>query len=162
MAVREEGMAEIVFSDVGEERLVTVKKFDTAVDFPALAETNPTERMWIEYGVGGPVGEDEYIKLYLTTAATDNVVYSDSKISIPISRYNITLKTISSAVLTAADFDVLKDAGATGVTCTASVRTYLGKYKVGAKQVVKLGNFASKDSLDKANARILIVPYDDT
>jgi len=119
MAVREEGMAEIVFSDAGEERLVTVKKFDTAVDFPALAETNPTERMWIEYGVGGPVGEDEYIKLYLTTAATDNVVYSDSKISIPISRYNITLKTISSAVLTAADFDVLKDAGATGVTCTS-------------------------------------------
>jgi len=39
MAVREEGMAEIVFSDAGEERLVTVKKFDTAVDFPALAET---------------------------------------------------------------------------------------------------------------------------
>lgn len=106
--------------------------------------------------------EDEYVKVYFTSVATDNVVAAKSLISIPVTTQNQTTGSISSGVLTAPDFDVWNDAGATGVPCTAGVRTYLGKYKVKAKQILKLGNYTAKDSLDKGNGRILMVPYDDT
>jgi hypothetical protein len=161
-AAREEGIIEIVLSDAGEEINTTVKKYNTAVDFPPACETTPSERPWLEYGIGRAVNEDEYVKLYFTPVATDNVVASASKISIPITTQNLTTGSVSSGVLTADDFDVLQEAGATGVPCTAGVRTYLGKYKVKAKQVLKLGNYTAKDSLDKANGRILCVVYDDT
>lgn len=161
-AGREEGIIEIVTSDAGEEILTSVKKYNTAVDFPALTETNPTERPWLEYAIGGQLEEDEYVKLYFTPVATDNVVAADSKVNIPITKQNLKTGSISSAVLTAEDFDDWLAAGATGIPCTAAKRTYLGKYKVGAKQVIKLGNYTGKDSLDKSNARVLAVLYDDT
>lgn len=161
-AAREEGILEIVISDAGEEISRTVKKYNTAVDFPSICETNPTERPYLEYGIGDAVGEDEYVKLYFTPVATDSVVAGVSKISIPVTTQNLKTKSISSGVLTAANFDVLAAAGATGVPCTAGVRTYLGKSKVGAQQVLKLGNYTVKDGLDKSNGRILTVLYDDT
>lgn len=159
---REEGNFEIVLADAGEEILTSVKTYNTAVDFPALTETNPTERPWLEYGIGGKLDEDEYVKLYFTSVATDNICYADSKINIPVTRQNLKTGSISSQVLTAKDFDDWLAAGATGIPCTAGKRTYLGKYKIGAKQVVKLGNYTGKDSLDKSNARVLMVAYDDT
>jgi len=162
VAAREEGIIEIVLADAGEEIQTSVKRYNTAVDFVALTETNPTERPWLEYGIGRAMNEDEYIKLYITTVATDNVVYSSSKISIPCTKQNLTTGSISSMVLTAGDFDTWAAATTTGIPCTAGVRTYLGKYKVPAKQVIKLGNYTAKDSLDKNNGRILMVPYDDT
>jgi len=161
-SAREEAYLELVFSDAGEEINKRVQAYDSAVDFPALAESTPSERPWVPYGIGGIVNEDEYIKLYATCVATDNVRYDVSKISIPVTVQNLTTGTVSSKTLTARDFDVLLAAGATGVPCTAGVRTYLGKFKVGAKLAYKLGNYTSKDSLDKANGRILMVLYDDT
>jgi hypothetical protein len=162
VAVREEGLFEIVLSDAGDEINTTVKIYNTAVDFPALTETNPSERPFLEYGIGRAVTEDEKIKLYFTSAATDNVVYSDSKVSIPVTKKNLSTGSISSGVLTPADFDVWQAAGSTGVACTAGVRTYLGEYVVGAKRVIKLGNYTVAKGLDKSNGRILAVPYDDT
>lgn len=161
-AAREEGIIEIVLADAGEEINTTVKTYSTAVDFPALTETNPSERPWLEYGIGRAVNEDEYIKLFFTSAATDNVPYAVSKISIPITKQNLTTGSVSSGTLTAANFDDWKDAAGTGVTCTAGVRTFMGKYKVPAKTIVKLGNYTVKDALDKLNGKILMVPYDDT
>ena len=161
-AAREEGILEIVLSDAGEEINKTVKKYNTAVDFPTLAESTPSERPWLEYGIGGAVGEDEYVKLYFTPNATDNVVAASSKINIPITTQNLKTKSVSSGVLTASDFDVLSAAGATGVVCTVGVRTYLGKKKVGAQQVLKLGNYTAASNMDKGNGRILCVLYDDT
>lgn len=162
VALREEGILEIVLSDAGEEIQTTVKKYDTAVDFPSVCESTPSERPWLEYGIGRAVNEDEYIKLYFTPKESDNVVAPDSKISIPITSQNLTTGSVSSGVLTASDFDVFQAAGTTGINATAGTRTYLGKYKVKAKQIVKLGNYTAKDSLDKANGRILAVLYDDT
>jgi hypothetical protein len=159
---REEGIIEIVLSDAGEEINTTVKKYNTVVDFPDASVTTPSERPWLEYGIGRAVNEDEYVKVYFTSAVTDNVVAANSLISIPVTTQNQTTGSISSGVLTAPDFDVWNDAGATGVPCTAGVRTYLGKYRVKAKQILKLGNYTAKDSLDKGNGRILMVPYDDT
>lgn len=161
-AAREEGIIEIVLSDAGEEINTTVKKYNTAVDFVPACETTPTERPWLEYGIGRAVNEDEYVKLYFTPVATDNVVAASSKISIPITTQNLTTGSVSSGALTPSDFDVFQAAGATGVPCTAGVRTYLGKYKVKAKQILKLGNYTAKDALDKGNGRILCVVYDDT
>jgi len=162
MAEREEGIFEIVISDAGEEINTTIKKYDTAVDFPALAVTTPSERPWLEYGIGRAANEDEYVKLFFTSVATDNVTYDDSIVSIPVTTQNLTTGSISTGSLTAKDFDTWLAAGTTGVVCTAGVRTYLGKYKVKAKQVLKLGNYTCKDSLDKANGRILMVAMDDT
>ena len=162
VAVREEGQIEIVLSDAGEEINTTVKKYSTSVDFPALAETTPSERPWLEYGIGRAVNEDEYVKLFFTSTATDNVPYAVSKISIPITKQNLTTGSISSGVLTAGDFDDWKTASTTGVVCTAGVRTFMGKYKVPAKTILKLGNYTVKESLDKSNGRVLLVPYDDT
>lgn len=159
---REEGILEIVLTDAGEEIQTSVKKYDTAVDFPSAAESTPSERPWLEYGIGRAVNEDEYVKLYFTPVATDNVVYSSSKISIPVTTQNLTTGSVSSGVLTAKDFDDWLTASTTGIPCTAGVRTYLGKYKVKAKQVLKLGNYTADKSLDKANGRILCVVYDDT
>ena len=161
-AEREEGYIELVLTDAGEEIQTSVKGYDTAVDFPAVAETTPSERPWLEYGLGGAVLEDEFIKLYVTTAATDNIVAANCKISVPVTSQNLTTGSVSSRVLTANDFDELLAAGATGIPCTAGVRTYLGKRKVGAKQVVKLGNYTAKNNLDKSNGRVLMVVYDDT
>jgi len=162
MAAREEGIIEIVLADAGEEINTTVKKYNTAVDFPATAVTTPSERPWLEYGIGRAVNEDEYVKLYFTAAASDSIVADDSLISIPITTLNQTTNNVSSGVLTANDFDVWEDADSTGVSCTAGIRTYLGKYRVRAKQVLKLGNYTADKSLDKGNGRILLVPYDDT
>lgn len=159
---REEGILEIVLSDAGEEINTTVKKYNTAVDFPALAETNPSERPFLEYGIGRAVNEDEYVKVFFTPVATDNVVAGNSKVSIPVTTQNLTTGNISSGVLTATDFDDWLAASTTGVPCTAGVRTYLGKYKVKAKQILKLGNYTVQTGLDKSNGRILAVVYDDT
>jgi hypothetical protein len=161
-AEREEGIIEIVLSDAGEEINTTVKKYNTAVDFPATTETTPSERPWLEYGIGRAVNEDEYVKVYFTSAASDNIVADVSKVSIPITTQNLTTGSVSSGVLTANDFDVWSNAGSTGVSCTAGERKYLGKHKVPAKQVLKLGNYTAKDNLDKLNGKILVVPYDDT
>jgi hypothetical protein len=161
-SAREEGIVEIVLADAGEEINTRVKKYNTSVDFPAAAVTTPSERPFLEYGIGRAVNEDEYVKLYFTSKATDAVVGADSHISIPVTTMNLTTESISSGVLTDEDFDVLNDAGAAGVTCTAGVRTYLGKYRVPSKTILKLGNYTSKDSLDKSNGRVLIVLYDDT
>jgi len=161
-AAREEGIFEIVLADAGEEVLTSVKKYNTATVFPALTETNPTERPWLEYEIGGQRDEDEFVKLYFTSVSTDNVVYSDSKVEIPVTTQNLKTGSISAGVLTPADFDDWLAAGATGITCTAAKRTYLGKYQVKAKQILKLGNYTGRDSLDKNNARILMVAYDDT
>jgi hypothetical protein len=161
-AAREEGIIEIVLSDAGEEINTTVKKYNTAVDFPTSAETTPSERPWLEYGIGRAVNEDEYVKLYFIPAQTDNIVADVSKVNIPITTQNLTTGSISSGVLTAKDFDLWAAAGSTGIPCTAGERRYLGKYKVPAKQVLKLGNYTARDSLDKLNGKILIVPYDDT
>lgn len=162
VAVREEGIIEIVLSDAGEEINTTVKKYNTAVDFPAASVTTPSERPWLEYGIGRAVNEDEYVKVFFTSASTDNVVAASSLVSIPVTTQNLTTGSISSGVLTAEDFDHWLAASTTGVTCTAGVRTYLGKYRVKAKQILKLGNYTAKDSLDKGNGRVLMVPYDDT
>jgi len=162
MAIREEGIMEIVLSDAVEEISRSVRKYNTATQFPALTETNPSERPYLEYGVGGPVEEDEYVKLFITTVATDNLVASVSKIEIPYTRQNLKTGSISSGVLTGTDFDDWNAASSTGLPCTANVRTYLGKYKVGAKQILKLGNYTVKGELDKSNGRLLLVPYDDT
>lgn len=162
VAAREEGQIEIVLSDAGEEINTTVKKYSSSVDFPPLAETTPSERPWLEYGIGRAVNEDEYVKLFFTSAATDNVPYAVSKISIPITKQNLTTGSVSSGVLTAEDFDEWKTASTTGIVCTAGVRTFLGKYKVPAKTIIKLGNYTVKESLDKSNGRVLLVPYDDT
>jgi hypothetical protein len=161
-AAREEGIIEIVLSDAGDEINTTVKKFNTAVDFPDAAETTPSERPWLEYGIGRAVNEDEKVKLYFTSKATDNIVADDSKISIPVTFKNLTTGSISSSVLTANDFDDWDDAGSSGIAATAGKRTYLGEYVVGAKRVLKLGNYTAKSELDKGNGRILMVPYDDT
>jgi hypothetical protein len=161
-AAREEGIIEIVLSDAGEEINTTVKKYNTAVDFPPSAESTPSERPWLEYGIGRAVNEDEYVKLYFIPAQTDNIIADVSKVNIPITTQNLTTGSVSSGVLTAKDFDLWAAAGSTGIPCTAGERRYLGKYKVPAKQVLKLGNYTARDSLDKLNGKILIVPYDDT
>lgn len=162
MPAREEGIIEIVLSDAGEEINTTVKKYNTEVDFPPAAESTPTERPWLEYGIGRAVNEDEYIKLYFTPAASDNIVANVSKVNIPITTQNLTTGSVSSGVLTANDFDLWAAARDIGISCRAGERRYLGKYKVPAKQVVKLGNYTARDNLDKLNGKILIVPYDAT
>ena len=63
-AAREEGILEIVLSDAGEEINKTVKKYNTAVDFPALAETTPSERPWLEYGIGAAFATGKSSHLY--------------------------------------------------------------------------------------------------
>ena len=162
VAAREEGIFEIVLSDAGDEINTTVKKYNTAVDFPTSAETTPSERPWLEYGIGRPVGEDEKVKLYFTPVETDNIVAASSKVNIPITKKNETTGSISSGVITATDFDEWNDASSTGITATAGKRTYLGEFVVGAKQTIKLGNYTAKGELDKSNGRVLMVAYDDT
>lgn len=162
-AAREEGIFEIVISDANDQVQFTVKTIDTAVDMPPVAESTPTERPWIEYGIGGIVPEYGKIKLYFTPKATDNVVASSSKVSIPVTVQNLAVSggAVSSKVLTAESFDEWNDAGATGITATAGKRTYLGQYQLTAKLALKLGN-QSVTGLDKSNGRFLMVAYDDT
>jgi hypothetical protein len=162
VAVREEGIVELVLSDAGDEINTSVKKYNTAVDFPDIAESTPSERPYLEYGIGRVVNEDEKVKLYFTPVESDRVVAGNSKVSIPVTFKNLTTGSISSGVLTATDFDDWNDAGATGLDVTAGKRTYLGEYVVGAKRGLKLGNYTVKDGLDKSNGRILAVLYDDT
>lgn len=162
-AAREEGIFEIVLSDANDQISKTVKTVNTAVDFPALAETNPTERQWLEYGLGGPIPEFGKVKLYFTPVGTDNIVYSDSKVNIPVTLNNLAVEGgfVSSDVLTAGSFDDWLAAGATGIACTAGKRTYLGEFQLGAKLNMKLGN-RSVLGPDKNNGRLLMVAYDDT
>ena len=160
--VRVEGIVELVLSDAGDEINTSVKKYNTAVDFPGVTENTPSERPYLEYGIGRVVNEDEKVKLYFTPVVSGNVVAGNSKVSIPVTFKNLTTGSISSGVLTAADFDDWKDAGATGLVATAGKRTYLGEYVIGAKRALKLGNYTVKEGLDKSNGRILAVIYDDT
>jgi len=163
VAAREEGIFEIVLSDANRVNQWAVKKIDTSIQMPALAETNPSERPFLEYGLGRAVEGFEYVMLYFTSKATDSVVYSSSKIAIPVTVLNVSPQgnTVSSQVLGAGDFDDWKTAAATGITCTAGERRLLGKYMIGAKQILKLGD-RTATGLDKANGRLLMVAYDDT
>lgn len=162
-ALREEGLFEIVIADANRVTQEVVKKIDTEIQMPVLAETNPTERPFLEYALGRPITEDEHILLYFTSKATDNVVAGDSKIAIPITVLNISPagNKVSSEVLGGQDFDAWNAAAAVGTPCTAGKRTLLGEYTISAKQVVKLGD-RSATGLDKNNGRILLVAYDDT
>jgi len=163
VAAREEGTFEIVIGDANLVNQASVKTIVTSIQMPALAETNPSERPFLEYGLGREIQGFEYVLLYFTSAATDNVVAGSSKISIPVTKLNISVggNTVSSSVLGANDFDDWKTAAATGIACVAGERKLLGKYQVGARQSVKLGD-RSATGLDKANGRLLMVCYDDT
>jgi hypothetical protein len=163
VAAREEGLFEIVLADANRVNQWSVKSIDTAIQMPASAESTPTERPFLEYGLGRALEGFEYIMLYFTSKATDNVTYNDSKIAIPITVLNVSPQgnTVSSQVLSGADFDTWLAASDTGIACTAGERRLLGKYMVGAKQIVKLGD-KTATGLDKANARLLMVAYDDT
>lgn len=163
VAAREEGTFEIVLSDANRVNQWAVKKINTSIQMPILAETNPSERPFLEYGLGRAVEGFEYVMLYFTPVGTDNVVAGSSKINIPITVLNVSPQgnTVSSQVLGATDFDDWSDAGATGLACTAGERKLLGKYMVGAKQILKLGD-RTATGLDKANGRLLMVAYDDT
>lgn len=162
-AQREEGIIEIVLTDANMIKQEQVKVIDTAIQMPSACETTPTERQFLEYGLGRPVEGFEFVMLYFTPKSTDNVVAASSKIAIPVTILNVSPggNTVSSKVLGAADFDDWYTAGAPGIACTAGQRKLLGKYMVGAKQVLKLGD-QSAVGLDKANGRILTVVYDDT
>lgn len=162
-ALREEGIFEIVIADANLVTQEVVKKVNTAIQMPALAETNPTERPFLEYGLGRPIMEYEHIMLFFTPVASDSVVYSSSKINIPITVLNISPagNKVSSAVLGAENFDLWKDAGSTGLAVVAGERKLLGTYTVKSKQVIKLGD-RSALGLDKNNGRLLMVAYDDT
>lgn len=162
-AAREEGVFEIVLTDANRVNQWSVKSIDTAIQMPALAETNPTERPFLEYGLGRALEGFEYVMLYFTSKATDNVTYDDSKIAIPVTILNVSPQgnVVSSQVLGAKDFDDWYSAGSTGLPCTAGERRLLGKYQVGAKQILKLGD-RTATGLDKNNARLLMVAYDDT
>jgi len=160
---REEGIFEIVIADANRVTQEVVKRIDTEIQMPPLAESNPTERPFLEYGLGRPINEDEHILLYFTSKKTDNVVAPSSKIAIPITVLNISPagNKVSSDVLGPEDFDDWNEAGATGLPCTAGKRTLLGEFTISAKQVIKLGD-RSAQGLDKNNGRILMVAYDDT
>jgi len=160
---REEGIFEIVIADANRVTQEVVKRIDTAIQMPVLAETNPTERPFLEYGLGRAISEDEHVLLYFTSKETDNVVAPSSKIAIPITILNISPagNKVSSDVLGAEDFDDWNEAAATGLPCTAGKRTLLGEFTISAKQVIKLGD-RSAQGLDKNNGRILMVAYDDT
>lgn len=163
VAAREEGVFEIVIADANLVTQEVVKKVNTAIQMPPLAETHPTERPFLEYGLGRPIAEDEHIMLFFTPEASDNIVYGESKINIPITVLNISPSgnKVSSDVLGAGDFDLWKAAGTTGLAVVAGERKLLGTYTVSAKQVIKLGD-RSAQGLDKNNGRLLMVAYDDT
>lgn len=163
VAAREEGVFRIVLADANRVTKRGVKTVDTAIQMPALAETNPTERPFLEHGLGGELGPFEHIMLYFTPVATDNIVYSSSKIAIPITVLNVSPagNTISSDVLGAKDFDAWLAATTTGIACIAGEEKLLGEFTVGAKQKVKLGDRTAL-GVDKNNARLLMVAYDDT
>jgi len=163
VAAREEGLFEIVLADANRVNQWSVKTVDTAIQMPALAETNPSERPFLEYGLGRAVEGFEYVMLYFTPKASDSVVAGSSKVAIPVTVLNVSPQgnTVSSQVLGAGDFDDWSAAGAAGIACTAGERRLLGKYMIGAKQILKLGD-RTATGLDKANGRLLMVAYDDT
>jgi len=163
VTLREEGVFEIVIADANLVTQEVVKKINTAIQMPALAETNPTERPFLEYGLGRPILEDEHIMLFFTSVGSDSVVYGDSKINIPITVLNISPggNKVSSDVIGAKDFDLWFAATTTGIACVAAERKLLGTYTVSAKQIIKLGD-RSAQGQDKNNGRLLMVAYDDT
>lgn len=162
-AVREEGLFEIVISDPNDQVQQTALTVNTKVQMPALAETNPTERPFLPFGKGGVIPAFWKVKLFFTSAATDNVVGPSSSIHIPVTKKNLALGQNAKYpdVLTAENFDDLNDAGTTGITCTAGVRTLLGTYQVPYTISMMLGDESAQGD-DKANARYLMVAYDDT
>lgn len=161
-AAREEGTFEVVISDANDMVQKTVKFVDTEVQMPASAETTPTERPFLEFGVGGIIPEQGKVKLYFTSKATDNIVAPSSKISIPVTKVNHAAGDIVfPAVLKASDFDDWNTASTTGIACAAGERQYLGTYQLGTKLSMKLGDRTAKGQ-DKSNARLLMVAYDDT
>lgn len=163
VAAREEGVFEIVISDANDQVSKVVKTINTAVDMPASAETTPSERQWLEYGLGGVVPEYGKVKLYFTAKAADSIVAGSSSVHIPVTLCNLAVQGgfVSSSVLTAESFDEWNAAGATGIACAAGKKTYLGCFQLGAKLNMKLGN-ASVMGQDKNNGRILMVAYDDS
>ena len=162
-AAREEGVFEVVIMDANRVTQEVVKKIDTVIQMPPLAESNPTERPFLEYGLGRSINEDEHVALYFTSKANDNVVAINSKIAIPITVLNISPagNKVSSAVLGATDFDDWNSAGTTGIPVVAGKRALLGEYTIHAKQIIKLGDRTAQ-GLDKNNGRLLMVAYDDT
>lgn len=153
---RVEAFVELVLTDAAEEIQTTVKGYDTATVFPAITETTPTERPFLEYGIGRAVGEDEYIKVYVTSPTAIVVNAVNSKVYIPITKKNLTTGNVSATALTFKDLDRV---GSAPVNVPAGVRTEIGKYRVPAKQLIKLGNLTTASGLDKSNGRVLIVPY---
>ena len=83
---RVEAFVELVLTDAAEEIQTTVKGYDTATVFPAITETTPTERPFLEYGIGRAVGEDEYIKVYVTSPTAIVVNAANSKVPFDYSK----------------------------------------------------------------------------
>lgn len=162
-AAREEVLFELVISDPNDQVQQTVKTVDTATQMPPAAETTPSERPFLEYAKGGVIPSFWKLKLFATSKLTDAIVAASSKIYIPVTKKNLALGQNSKYpdVLTAESFDLWKNAGATGITCAAGSRTYLGAYQVPYTISMVLGD-ETATGLDKSNARFLMVAYDDT
>lgn len=162
-AAREEVLFEIVISDPNDQVQQTVKTVDTATQMPATAETTPSERPFLEYAKGGVIPSFWKLKLFATSKATDNIVAASSKVYIPVTKKNLALGQNAKYpdVITASNFDIWQSAGATGITCAAGSRTYLGAYQVPYTISMVLGD-ETATGLDKSNARFLMVAYDDT